>query len=424
MTAELINTGSELLLGRILNTHLQWLGRRLADAGYELGRQVTVPDTGEAIEAAIREALSRADIVITTGGLGPTGDDLTRERVAGLLGRKLLPNPEVAARIRHFFESRGRPTPPRTSVESLVPEGATVLPNNHGTAPGLAVKLDPNPFRNPGKPALLVLLPGPPRELHPMFRDQALPLLLREMAPDSPCHSLTLRTTGIGESNLEDLLAPPLAGLLAQGLQLGFCAKIAEVEVRFTGRGSAGRDQISAAEAIALPLLGDAVFGQGDELLEAAVIREATRSGCTVALAESCTGGFIAHRLTNVPGASVVLLAGVVSYANAAKQDFLGVSGETLVEFGAVSEPVARQMAVGVRRAAKADFGLAVTGIAGPGGGSAAKPVGTAFIGLAGPDGAEVVRQLNPFDRETFKFATAQQALDLLRRRLRQLPSR
>lgn len=424
MTAELINTGSELLLGRILNTHLQWLGRRLADEGYELGRQVTVPDTGEAIEAAIREALSRADIVITTGGLGPTGDDLTRERVAGLLGRKLLPNPEVAARIRHFFESRGRSIPPRTSVESLVPEGATVLPNNHGTAPGLAVKLNPNPFRTPGKPALLILLPGPPRELHPMFREQALPLLLREMAPASPCHSLTLRTTGIGESNLEDLLAPPLATLLSQGLELGFCAKIGEVEVRFSGRGSAGRDQISAAEGIALPLLGDAVFGRGDELLEAAVIREATRSGSTIALAESCTGGFVAHRLTNVPGASAVLLAGVVSYANAAKESFLGVAADTLAEFGAVSEPVARQMAEGVRRAANADFGLAITGIAGPGGGSAAKPVGTAFIGLAGPGGVEVARQLNPFDRETFKFATSQQALDLLRRKLRQLPSR
>lgn len=424
MNVELINTGSELLLGRILNTHLQWLGRRISDAGYELGRQTTVPDTGEAIEAAIREALARADVVITTGGLGPTGDDLTRERVAGLLGRKLRPNLEVAAQIRHFFESRGRPTPPRTSVESLVPEGALVLPNHHGTAPGLAVKLDPNPFRHPRKPALLILLPGPPRELHPMFRDQVMPLLLQEMAPDSPCHSLTLRTTGIGESNLEDLLAPPLAGLLARGLDLGFCAKIGEVEVRFSGRGSAGRDLISAAEDISLPLLGDAVFGHGDELLEAAVIREAARSGSTVALAESCTGGFIAHRLTNVPGASAVLLAGVVSYANAAKQDFLGVSGETLAESGAVSEPVARQMAEGIRRAAKADFGLAVTGIAGPGGGSAAKPVGTAFIGLAGPVGVEVARQLNPFDRETFKFATAQQALDLLRRRLRQLPSR
>lgn len=424
MTVELINTGSELLLGRILNTHLQWLGRRLSDAGYQLGRQVTVPDTGEAIEATIRESLARADLVITTGGLGPTGDDLTRERVAGLLGRKLVHNPEVAAQIRHFFESRGRPTPPRTFVETLVPEGAIVLPNHHGTAPGLAVRLDPNPFRNPGKPTLLILLPGPPRELHPMFRDQVLPLLLRAMAPDSPCHSLTLRTTGIGESNLEDLLEPPLKDLIAQGLELGFCAKIAEVEVRFSGRGSAGLDLISAAETIALPLLGDAMFGRGDELLEAAVIREATRSGSTVAIAESCTGGFIAHRLTNVPGASAVLLAGVVSYANAAKQDLLGVSGATLAEFGAVSEPVARQMAEGIRRAAKADFGLAVTGIAGPSGGSEAKPVGTAFIGLARPDGAETVRQFNPFERETFKFATAQQALDLLRRRLRQLPAR
>lgn len=424
MNVELINTGSELLLGRILNTHLQWLGRRLSDAGYQIARQVTVPDTSEAIESAIRESLARADIVVTTGGLGPTGDDLTRERVAKLLGRKLLPNAEAAARIRHFFESRGRPTPPRTAVESLVPDGAIVLHNDHGTAPGLALKVEPNPFRTSGKSALLILLPGPPRELHPMFREQVLPILMRELPPEMPGQSLTLRTTGIGESNLEDLLAKPLGNLISQGLELGFCAKIAEVEVRFSGRGAAGMELIAAAEAISLPLLGDAVFGKGDELMEAAVIREAVRSGSTVAIAESCTGGFIAHRLTNVPGASAVLLAGVVSYANAAKQDFLGVSGETLSEFGAVSEPVVRQMADGVRRAAKADFGLAVTGIAGPGGGSPAKPVGTAFVALAGPDGVQVVRQLNPFDRETFKFATSQQALDLLRRRLRQLPSR
>ncbi len=419
MTVELINTGSELLLGRVLNTHQQWLCRRLADAGYQVTRQTAVPDSADSIETAVQEALSRADIVLTTGGLGPTGDDRTRERVAALLGRRLVPDQRVAVQIREFFESRGRPVPARTFVETLVPDGALVLPNHHGTAPGLALNLDPNPFHPHGRTGWLILLPGPPRELQPMFREQVAELLRRVAPPGQPCQTRTLRTTGLGESVLEELLAAPLAPLMSRGLELGFCAKIAEVEVRFAAQGPAADELIGQAETIATELLGEAVFGTGDTLLEAAVIESARSLLATVAVAESCTGGFISHRLTNVPGASEVVLAGLVTYANTAKQHVLGVKASTLAEFGAVSEPVAREMAEGVRRVSGADFGLSVTGIAGPAGGSPAKPVGTAFIGLAHRDGCEVVRQLNPFDRETFKFATSQQALDLLRRALR-----
>lgn len=417
MTVELINTGSELLLGRILNRHQEWLCRRLSDFGYEVTRQISVPDGGIAIAEAVRDSLSRAEIVVTTGGLGPTGDDLTRERVAHLLGRTLVEDPQVGRQIRHYFESRNRPVPQRTFVESLIPVGAEVLPNHHGTAPGLAFRLEPNPFR-PGSRGFLVLLPGPPRELHPMFRDQAMPWLHQVAPANNPCRTLTLRTTGIGESALEEMLEGPMADLCSQGLELGYCAKIAEVEVRFAARGERAGTLLAEAERLGRATLGEAVFGSGDELLESVVVRELARRNATLAVAESCTGGFIAHRLTNVPGSSVVFLAGFVTYANEAKVASLGVNPDTLARNGAVSEAVANEMAEGARRNAQSDYAIAVTGIAGPGGGSETKPVGTAFLAVAGPERTAAVRIFNPFDRETFKFATAQQALDLLRRTL------
>lgn len=421
MTVELINTGSELLLGRILNRHQEWLCRRLSDLGYEVTRQISVPDGGFAIAEAVREALGRADIVVTTGGLGPTADDLTREKIAQLLGRALVEDPQVGRQIRHYFESRNRPVPQRTFVETLIPVGAEVLLNLHGTAPGLAFRLNPNPFRN-GDPGFLVLLPGPPRELQPMFREQAMPWLQRVAPPKDPCRTLTLRTTGIGESALEELLEGPMAALCARGVELGYCAKIAEVEVRFAARGAEAESLLAEAVTVGRTVLGDAVFGSEDEQLEAVVVREMGRRRVTVAVAESCTGGYIAHRLTNVPGASAVFLAGFVTYANQAKVAALGVNPETLTNHGAVSEAVAREMAAGARRQAGSDYAVAVTGIAGPGGGSEAKPVGTAFVAVTGPGGTNVVRLLNPFDRETFKFATSQQALDLLRRTLASAP--
>lgn len=422
MTVELINTGSELLLGRVLNTHQQWLCRRLADEGHIVARQLAIPDDTDSIETAVRECLSRADLVITTGGLGPTGDDLTRERVAAMLGRTLASDAAVAAQIKHFFESRGRTVPTRTFVETLVPSGALVLPNRHGTAPGLALEVLPNPFRPGGERSWLILLPGPPRELRPMFNEEVLPLLRREFPAGHDYQTKTLRTTGMGESLLEEALDGHLKPLMARGLELGFCAKIGEVEVRLAGRGAATPALLAEAEAITRSQIGDFIFGVGDELLEDVIVRELTRSTRTLALAESCTGGFISHRITNVPGASSVLMAGFVTYANAAKVAVLRVDPATLAAHGAVSEPVARQMAEGARRVAQTDYALSVTGIAGPTGGSEAKPVGTAFVGLAGPEGTSVTRHLNPFDRETFKFATSQQALERLRRKILSLP--
>jgi nicotinamide-nucleotide amidase len=251
-----------------------------------------------------------------------------------------------------------------------------------------------------------------------MFLERAVPWLQQVAPASNPCRTLTLRTTGIGESALEEMLEGPMAELCSRGLELGYCAKIAEVEVRFAARGERAETLLAEAERAGRAILGDAVFGSGDELLESVVVRELARREATLAMAESCTGGFVAHRLTNVPGASAVFLAGFVTYANDAKVVSLGVSPDTLARNGAVSELVAREMAEGARRKARSDYAIAVTGIAGPGGGSETKPVGTAFVAVSGPDKTEAMRIFNPFDRETFKFATSQQALDFLRRSL------
>jgi nicotinamide-nucleotide amidase len=416
MIVELINTGSELMLGRVLNTHQQWLCRQLADLGYVVTRQVAVPDTGSDIEQAVREALARADLIITTGGLGPTSDDLTRDLVAQLLGKELREDAAVLAHIRGFFESRKRAMPERTKVQALVPDGAMVLHNPHGTAPGLAMEVRPNRFRMGGQASWLMMLPGPPRELRPMFTDTVAPLVRRALPLASGFVCRTLRTTGIGESVVEEKIGNPLLCWVEAGLDLGYCARPGQVDVRLAAHGGDAEPQVKEAETIVRGLLGPYIYGVEDEDLETVIVRLLTERKATLALAESCTGGCIANRVTNVPGASAVLLAGLVTYSNAAKQKFLGVHTETLDRHGAVSKAVAREMAEGARQQTQADYALAVTGIAGPSGGTPEKPVGTVFIGLAGPSGTVVEHQYNPYDRETFKQVTTQQALELLRR--------
>jgi len=419
VTIELINTGSELMLGRVLNTHQQWLCGRFADLGRTVTRQVAVPDGAEDIQQSVREGLSRADLVVTTGGLGPTCDDITRERIAGLLGLALHHDPEVEARIRSYFVGRGRPVPVRTKVEAMVPEGALVLPNRHGTAPGLAIRVSPNPFREGGRTSWLVMLPGPPRELRPMFETEVVPLVEREFPLEGGFACRTLKTTGLGESYMEELVTGPLRHLTDAGMDLGFCARVGEVDVRFVARGAQAAATVAEAEAITRGLAAQYIFGEQDETLESVLVRELAARGQTLSLAESCTGGHIANRVTNVPGASAVFLAGFVTYSNAAKIAVLGMPAATLGEHGAVSEATARAMAEGARRVGASDWAISVTGIAGPSGGTPTKPVGTVFIGVAGPDGTEVFHQVNAFDRETFKYITAQQAMSRLLKRVR-----
>lgn len=416
MQIEIINTGSELLLGRVLNTHQQWLCRQLSDLGYTVTRQTAVSDTGDAIEMAVREALARADLIITTGGLGPTSDDRTRDLIAQLLGVELTSNDEVLGRITDFFTSRKRPMPESTKVQAMIPSGAIVLMNAHGTAPGLVMEVPAGKFR--ASHTLLMMLPGPPRELRPMFTTQIVPLLKERLPLESEFICRTLKTTGLGESRVEELIAPHLKHLTDAGLDLGYCARVGEVDVRFVARGGGAQQNIAEAESITRRLIGDHVFGADDDQLEDALVRLLTERKQTLALAESCTGGYIANRITNVSGASAVLWGSGVTYANDAKKKWLGVNEATLEAHGAVSEETAREMAEGARRVSGSDYAISVTGIAGPTGGSEEKPVGTVFIGIAQAGGSRVYRFMNRFDRETFKYVTSQQALEILRRAL------
>lgn len=415
---ELINTGSELLLGRVLNTHQQWLCRRLADLGHAVARQVAVPDTARDIQQAVREALSRADLIIVTGGLGPTSDDITREKIAELLGKKLLLDKKVLSHIKNYFAARNRPMPANNDAQAMVPEGAIVLPNPNGTAPGLAIKIESKVQSSGSKAKWLVMLPGPPRELRPMFEDFVVPMLRREFSLEVPYVCRTLRTSGIGESAVQEKIQPPLAALVAAGLEVGYCARVGQVDVRLTARGADAGKIVRAGEVIVQKILGVSIYGFDDEEIEQVVVRLLMERKKTLALAESCTGGFIANKITNVPGASEIFPGGIVAYSNDVKEKFLGVKSETLKNFGAVSENVAREMAEGVREKFGADFAIAVTGIAGPGGGTPEKPVGTVFLALAGAAGTVVERKFNSYERKAFKQLTAQQALEMLRQRL------
>ncbi len=418
INAELINTGTELMLGLVTNTNQRWLCQKLADLGFNVTRQVAIPDQSPAIADAVREALSRAELVLCTGGLGPTSDDLTRDCLAKLLGKRLHEDAQVLAAIQHYFTVRGRTAPESTRVQALVPEGALVLRNRNGTAPGLALETPPQQRGDSTAPGLLVMLPGPPRELEPMFLDEVVPLLRDRFPPRGPFVCRTLRSTGIGESVVEERIAGPLSKLVAEGLEIGYCARVGEVDVRLIARSSGAEAVVAKAERIVRDQLAERLFGTGGDELQTLVVRALTVRGETVAVAESCTGGYIANRLTNVPGASAVFVGGFVTYSNAAKISCLGVKEETLNRHGAVSAVTAAEMAEGARARLRTTYALASTGIAGPSGGSADKPVGTVYIALAGGGETLVLHRVNQYDREAFKFVTSQQALDLLRIRL------
>lgn len=412
MQAEVINTGSELLLGLVTNTHLTYLAGELAPCGITISRQVCVPD-GPPIKESLDRALDRADLVFTTGGLGPTTDDLTREATAELLGLTLIPDEEILSGIRERFARRGLAMADRVARQAMVPAGAEVLPNPHGTAPGLYF---PPSVLEGRRARHLFLLPGPPRELRPMMSDYVLPKL-RQVLPASAFRERRIyRLTGIGESQVEERIGEKLE---ARGdLEVGYCARPSEVDFRLIG----SPDIIAAADQEVRKTLGEWIYSDGPPL-ETALVRLLREKNLTLAVAESCTGGSLAARLTNVPGASAVFPAGYVTYANEAKRNTLGVPQDLLDAHGAVSEPVAAAMAEGARRASGAKCALSTTGIAGPGGGTDTKPVGTVYIGLASAGHPTVVRRCYfPLDRVTFKHMSTSAALDLLRRQLLGLP--
>jgi nicotinamide-nucleotide amidase len=270
---ELINTGSELMLGSVLNTHHAWMSRQLANLGYLMTRQTTVADEGSVIQQVVRESLGRAELVITTGGLGPTSDDLTRNLIAELLGKKLNVDLNVLSQIENYFIARKRVMASSTKIQALVPEGAMVLANLHGTAPGLILEVAPGQFRTSEHPSFLVMLPGPPRELHPMFTRSVIPWLPQKFPRRVPFVCRIFKTTGMGESIIEETIAPSLKHLVDSGLEIGYCARIGEVEVRVVAHGDQAEEKANEASEIVQRLLEPYIFGLSDEQLEGVVIR-------------------------------------------------------------------------------------------------------------------------------------------------------
>ena len=404
MRVELINTGSELLLGFTVNSHVTYIAQKLFDSGLRLDRQTTVADDRAEMRAVVAEALQRSDVILITGGLGPTADDFTRDVVAELLDRKLARDEAVAAHIGERMRKRGIKLPDSIYVQALVPEGAQVLLNANGTAPGLAIEHETK---------LVLLLPGPPRELKPMFENQVLPLLQKHVGAPARADCRVFKVVGLAESLVEEKVAPALADLA--GIELGYCARMGEVEVRIL---SSLESTAAEAEKRIRAALGDYIFGMGEDRLEEVVVRKLIAKRKTLAVAESCTGGLIANRITNVSGSSETFLNGWVTYSNESKVQLLRVREETLKQFGAVSEEAAREMAEGARQKSSATYAISTTGIAGPTGGTPEKLVGLVYIGLATPTRTEVRRHMFLFDRETFKFFASQTALDMLRREL------
>jgi nicotinamide-nucleotide amidase len=407
MNIEVLNTGTELLLGNTINTHGGWFGRQLFGMGLRIARQSTVPD-GEAIRDAFLEMLPRADVILITGGLGPTSDDLTREIVAESLGLELHQDEQALRNLESFFAIRNKPMVPANLRQAMVPTGADVLPNPNGTAPGLYIP----PRINGRSNCAVFLLPGPPRELYPMFHNEVAPRI-RALSGATEINLVSeLKFTGIGESDFHHGVDATLAAI--PGLEYGYCARIGELDLRLIG----SPETIESARNIALASFSDYLISDDGSSLEATVLRLLQETSSTLAIAESCTGGLIANRITNIPGASEHFTHGWVTYSNAAKSSELGVSVELIAEHGAVSEEVAIAMAQGAFRKSGASFGLSVTGVAGPSGGTEEKPTGTAWLALSSASGTVAQKVFHPRSRKDFKQAVSQSALDLLRRKI------
>ncbi len=410
MRVTLVNTGTELLLGDVQDAHLAFIAREILPLGLRIEERRTVPDTEATIRRTLGELLPACEILFVTGGLGPTDDDITREMVADVLGLELRQDPQLLSSLQQRLQTRGIKWTARIARQADVPAGAQVLPNQNGSASGLYLKAKINPRIT--SPHLFVL-PGPPRELQPMFQASVMPIL-RSIVPASGLLERRLyKIAGVGESLVEEAISGKL--MAVPGIELGYCARPGEVEVRIIGKAEA----IEQADAIIKSALGLSIFSTADESLEEVIVKLLASRNQTLAAAESCTGGLIANRITNVPGASNVFIAGYVCYANQAKSDMLNVDPKLIEEHGAVSEPVARALAQHARACAESDHALATTGIAGPTGGSPEKPVGTVYVALDLAKSETIARKFFfPTDRETFKELAAQAAFDLLRRKL------
>jgi nicotinamide-nucleotide amidase len=414
MGAELLTIGTELLLGQIVDTNAAWMAQRLAEAGIDVFFKSTVGDNWGRIEAAMRLAVSRADVVLMTGGLGPTEDDLTRDVLAAVLERPLRLDPQVLAAIAQRFAHRRVAMPENNRKQAIVPKRAEVLHNPRGTAPGLWI--------GHGGCAL-VCMPGVPSEMRPMMLEQVIPRIRANFGIRSRIVSRVLKTCGISESTLDQRIGDYFRDM--RNPSIGVLAHPGEIHVRLTCKGDDPDEIAATLDALEEKIrarLGHLIFGRDEEKLEAVVGRLLRERKATLAVAESCTGGLVASRLTDIAGSSDYFERGVVAYSVEAKQGLLRVSPALIGQQGVVSLDVARAMAAGVRRMSGASLGLATTGIAGPSGGTPERPVGLVCVALAwdGGDGAREFRLLG--DREQVKYRGAQMALEMLRRHLLGVP--
>jgi nicotinamide-nucleotide amidase len=408
--AVILSTGDELTTGRIVDTNANFLADKLAAIGIDLAAVLTVGDVPERLEWAWRTAIAMADIVLSTGGIGPTADDLTTETVARLAGLKLWRSEEVVANIRRLFASIGRPMPENNLKQAMFPDGAEILPNPLGTAPGFRLEVT-----LAGKTAHLIVMPGVPREMKPMMENTVIPWIKKNRGVDTVYAVRVFQTFGISESALDEAVA----GLIApEEGRVAFRASFPQISLRVTVEGKPGEAERKLEELSTRvrAKISENVFAEGDATMEDVVAKLLTEKKVKLAIAESCTGGLIGHRLTNVPGSSRFFKADLVTYSNDAKAKILGVSEETLKSHGAVSEPCVLEMAAGARGRVGADVAIATSGIAGPDGGTPERPVGTVCIALVA-DGISVSRRYQlRGTRDWIKLLTSQIALDWLRR--------
>ena len=408
MNAELIAVGTEILLGDIVNTDAQLISQGLSELGINVFYQTVVGDNPARLRHVVETARDRADIIITTGGLGPTLDDLTKETLAAVFGKKLALHQPSLDRIRAFFRDIGREMTPNNEKQAWLPEGCTVFVNEWGTAPGCA-------FEAYGKHVLM--LPGPPRECNPMWKECAMPYLYK--LAGGCIVSRNIRVFGLGESNMETILHDMMAE--SKNPTIAPYAKTSECFARVTAKADTPAECEQLLEPVVekiCGLLGEDVYGVDVDSLEQVVGDGLRQRGLTLAVAESCTGGLLSKRITDIPGCSDYYLGGVCSYANEVKMRVLGVRKDTLDTAGAVSPEVAEQMAAGVARALGADIGVGITGVAGPGGGTEDKPVGLVYISVwyKGQHFTREMRSSNGRDR--IRMQAASTALDLIRRKV------
>lgn len=409
--AEILTIGTELLLGHCIDTNSAYIGEQLAEAGIDVCWKTTVGDNEGRIGEALRLALARSEIVVATGGLGPTEDDLTCRAIAAVLARPLILDQTVLESIRRRFAERGLVMSRNNERQALIPDGAIVLPNPRGTAPGLFIRL--------GDGRVVVAMPGVPSEMRPMLREQVIGRLREGLDVRARIRSRILKTYGITESKLDEAI-----GDLARSSRnptIALLAHAGEIHIRLTVKSESeaeGERLLDDLEARLRERLGELLFGRDEERLEEVVGRLLLEARQTIAVAESCTGGLVCHRLTNLPGSSAYFVRGDVVYSNEAKESLVGVPHELIVRHGAVSKPVALAMASGMQAAAGTDLALGITGIAGPGGGTAEKPVGLTYIAMASKEGVKCRKFRFLADRETNKLLASQAALDMVRRHL------